>query len=111
MATMRRATRRRRTQALPLRTPSGKANYAYPRGVGPNAGRHPSYPIDPQHVRGSLSYSGQARTAGNYATVAAAVVKRYGSISAAMAQANKYPGMGPYVSRPQVAANKRKRRA
>lgn len=102
-------SRRHHAKQLPLRTSGGNANYAYPRGVGANAGRHPSYPIDPQHVLGSLSEAGQARTAGSEAVVRAAVVRRYGSVSAAVAQARKYPGNGPYVARPSV--NKRVRRS
>lgn len=107
--TVRNTAARSRAKSLPLRTSGGKQNYAYPRGVGANAGVHPSYPIDPQHVLGSLSEAGQARTAGNLAVVRAAVIRRYGSVSAAVKAARAYPGPGPYIRRPPVTPPRRKR--
>ncbi len=60
-------------------------NYAYSKGVGPDRGKRPSYPIDPQHVTNALSRSAQKNTAGSARTVRAAVAKRYGSVGKAIA--------------------------
>lgn len=96
---MARRTRRRtssRTRALgrhpsglPLRTAAGKANFAYPQGVGPARGQHPSYPIAPRFVRAALSRSAQSRTAGTSSHVRAAIARRYGSVDAGLAAARR----------------------
>ena len=65
------------------------ANYAYPRGVGPDRGKRPSYPIDPRHVRAALSRSSQRNTSSSRRAIEGALRKRYGSVANALAAARR----------------------
>jgi hypothetical protein len=66
-----------------------RANYAYPRGVGPDRGKRPSYPIDPRHVRGALSRASQRNTASSRGAIESRLRKRYGSVANALAAARR----------------------
>ena len=65
------------------------ANYAYPRGAGPDRGKRPSYPIDPRHVRAALSYSARRNTSSSRATIERRLRQRYGSVANALAAARR----------------------
>jgi len=65
------------------------ANYAYPRGVGPDRGKRPSYPIDPRHVRAALARASQRNTASSRGAIEARLRKRYGSVANALAAAKR----------------------
>lgn len=66
-----------------------RANYAYPRGAGPDRGKRPSYPIDPRHVRSALSYAARRNTSSSTAAIKARLRKRYGSVDRALAAARR----------------------
>jgi hypothetical protein len=65
------------------------ANYAYPRGVGPDRGKRPSYPIDPRHVRAALARASQRNTSSSRGAIEARLRKRYGSVANALAAAKR----------------------
>jgi hypothetical protein len=55
------------------------ASYAYPRGIGKDRGKRPSYPIDTlAHARNALSRAAQHNTAGSVGHVRAALRKKGG---------------------------------
>lgn len=59
------------------------ANYAYPRGVGKDRGKRPSYPIVPKaRARAARTYAARRDTAGTRQHVDMAIRKRYGSVAA-----------------------------
>ena len=66
-----------------------RANYAYPRGAGPDRGKRPSYPIDPRHVRAALSRASQRNTSSSRRAIEARLRKRYGSVANALAAARR----------------------
>jgi hypothetical protein len=66
-----------------------RANYAYPRGAGPDRGKRPSYPIDPRHVRAALSRASQRNTASSRGAIEARLRKRYGSVANALKAARR----------------------
>jgi hypothetical protein len=74
---------------LPVTSSWKRANYAYPRGAGPDRGKRPSYPIDPRHVRSALSYAARRNTSSSTAAIKARLRKRYGSVDAALAAARR----------------------
>lgn len=58
-------------------------NYAYARGVGPDRGKRPSYPIVPKkRARAARTYAARKDTAGSLRTIDSAIRARYGSIRA-----------------------------
>jgi hypothetical protein len=78
-------TRRMSTREYGKRTTASwrGANYAYPRGVGGDRGKRPSYPIDTiAHAKNALSRAGQRGTAGSVAHVKAALRKKGGRFAA-----------------------------
>lgn len=59
------------------------ARYAYPRGVGADRGKRPSYPIYPKaRARAARTYAARSNTAGTLRHVDHAIRQRYGSIAA-----------------------------
>jgi len=95
VATASRATlsaRGRREFGLGVTRSWRRANYAYPRGVGPDRGKRPSYPIDPRHVTAARARAAQRNTAGTKAGVDRALRLRYGSVAKAKAAARRATG-------------------
>lgn len=80
-----RSTAARHTSEYGLRvtrTWSG-ANYAYPRGVGPDAGKRPSYPLRPKRrAQSARAYARRRDTAGSLSHVDNAIRHIYGSVGA-----------------------------
>lgn len=59
------------------------ANYAYPRGVGKDRGKRPSYPIDTlKHARNALVRAANPRNAGSVAHIKHALRMKGGSFAA-----------------------------
>lgn len=57
------------------------ANYAYPRGIGADRGKRPSYPIVPmRRARAARTYAARHDTAGSLRHVDNAIRHRYGSV-------------------------------
>jgi hypothetical protein len=83
------SARGRRMYGLGVTKSWKRANYAYPRGAGPDRGKRPSYPIDPRHVRAALSRASQRNTASSRGAIEARLRKRYGSVANALAAARR----------------------
>jgi hypothetical protein len=83
------SARGRRMYGLGVSKSWKRANYAYPRGAGPDRGKRPSYPIDPRHVRAALSRASQRNTASSRGAIEARLRKRYGSVANALAAARR----------------------
>jgi hypothetical protein len=80
-----RSTAARHTSEYHLRVTSGwrGANYAYPRGVGPDRGKRPSYPLRPKaRARNARSRAAQRGTAGTLSHIDNAIRHIYGSVGA-----------------------------
>lgn len=59
------------------------SNYAYARGVGPDRGKRPSYPIDTlAHARNALARAANPRNAGSVSHVRMALRKKGGAFAA-----------------------------
>jgi hypothetical protein len=59
------------------------ANYAYPRGVGPDRGKRPSYPLRPKRrAQSARAYARRSDTAGSLSHVDNAIRHIYGSVGA-----------------------------
>lgn len=84
------SARGRRQYGLGVTSSWRTANYAYPRGAGPDRGKRPSYPIDPGHVRAALSRAGQRNTASSTRAIRARLTRRYGSVANALAAARRH---------------------
>ena len=82
------------------------ANYAFPRGAGPDRGKRPSYPIDPRHVRAALARASQRKTSSSRAAIETRLRKRYGSVANALAAARRAS-----PSRTRSASSTTRRRA
>jgi hypothetical protein len=85
------SARGRRMYGLGVSKTWRRANYAYPRGEGPDRGKRPSYPIDPRHVRAALSRASQRNTSSSRSAIEARLRKRYGSVANALAAARRAP--------------------
>lgn len=83
------SARGRRMYGLGITRSWRTANYAYPRGAGPDRGKRPSYPIDPRHVRAALARASQRGTASSRSAIEARLRKRYGSVANALAAARR----------------------
>lgn len=78
-----RATISTREFRLPIAGSWKRANYAYPRGVGKDAGKRASYPIYPKaRARAARTYAARPDTAGTLAHVDYAIRQRYGKVQA-----------------------------
>jgi hypothetical protein len=83
------SARGRRMYGLGVTSSWKRANYAYPRGAGPDKGKRPSYPIDPRHVRAALSRASQRNTASSRGAIESRLRKRYGSVANALKAARR----------------------
>ena len=89
-----RSARGRREFGLGIASTWARANYAYPRGVGKDRGKRPSYPINPRRVAAARSYAARRDTAGSLSGVDRALRARYGSVAKAMAAHRRAVGAG-----------------
>jgi hypothetical protein len=83
------SARGRRMYGLGVTSSWKRANYAYPRGAGPDRGKRPSYPIDPRHVRAALARASQRNTASSRGAIESRLRKRYGSVANALKAARR----------------------
>jgi hypothetical protein len=84
-----RSARGRAQYGLGITSTWKRANYAYPRGAGPDRGKRPSYPIDPRHVRAAIARASQRNTSSSRAAINRRLAKRYGSVANALAAARR----------------------
>lgn len=72
-----------REYGLATRASAKRATYAYPRGVGKDRGKRPSYPINTlKRARNALTRAAQPNTAGSVRHVKAALRAKGGSYAA-----------------------------
>jgi hypothetical protein len=84
-----------REYGKPTTASARTANYAYPRGVGPDRNKRPSYPIDTmKHARNALSRAGQPGTAGSVSHVRAALRAKGGRFAALANRSHAGEGRG-----------------
>ena len=68
---------------LPTTSSWKNANYAYPRGVGADAGKRPSYPINTmKRAKAALSYAARSSTAGTVTHIKHALRQKGGQFAA-----------------------------
>jgi hypothetical protein len=103
------SARGRRAYGLPVTSSWRTANYAYPRGAGPDRGKRPSYPIDPRHVRAALARASQRRTSSSRAAIERRLALRYGSVAKALAAARRASSRraAPRARTPRAHATRR----